>query len=221
MIRMLVVGKNSRIFKRYQECFNQKFNVKAISHIDLIGDKTIEAEFDVVLILSTTHNGYNVEKLYIDIREKICSTRFVLLSSLVVKLPDEFDFYTYVRAKKSCEKIFQYVFQEQVIFRCGEINDDQSSPISTDISILLDYLGRISDDNPEVVDLPVTINECSSPGCVYRFFFKRKYYRTCRFMDLFYKANNLKNYGFTFGLFMALLLDIHKVEFEKNDFISY
>ena len=221
MIRMLVVGKNSRVFKRYQGLFNEKFDLTAISHVDLVGDSAIENEFDVVLILSTTRFEDDVEKLYHDIRDKISAARFVLLSSLVVKLPFEFNFYTYVKAKKTCEKIFQNVFYEQLIFRCGEINDDQSLPVSTDISILLEFLSRISDFKSAVVDLPVIINECSTPGLVYRFFFQRKFYGTCRFMDLIYKVTNQKNYGFTFGLFMLLLLDSHKGTLVKHDSISY
>jgi hypothetical protein len=220
MIRMLVVGKNSRVFKRYHGLFNQKFDLTAISHVDLIGDKAVDAEFDVVLILSTTRSDDDVANLYHHIRDKICAARFVLLSSLVVKLPFEFDFYTYVKAKKSCERIFQNIFYEQVIFRCGEINDDQSSPVSTDISILLEFLARTSDIKSAVVDLPVIINEYSTPGPVYRLLFQKKLYGICRFMDLIYKASNQKNYGFTFGLFMVLLLDSHKGNLVKHKFIE-
>ena len=220
MIRMLVVGKNSRVFKRSQALFNQKFDLTAISHVDLVGDSAIENEFDVVLILSTTRFEDDIEKLYRDIRDKVCAARFVLLSSLVVKLPFEFNFYTYVKAKKSCEKIFQNVFYDHLILRCGEINGDQSSPVSTDISILLEFLSRMSDVKSAVVDLPVIINECSTPGLVYRLFFQRKFYRICRVMDLIYKVTNQKNYGFTFGLFMLLLLDAEKGALVRHDSIS-
>ena len=202
MKKLLVIGKNSRLYKKYRHALEGAFSLKAISHKDIIGGDVPALHFDVVLILSTSKSIKGLSDLYNNVKDNISAHNYVLLSSHVVQLETDFDWYEYVRAKKLGELEFRAVFPFGIIVRGGDFSDDiLGPPVSSSFYNLLDVLASLSDSHGFTIDLPVAINDKYTPHKLYQYIFRLGWYRFCRFPDAIYRALGYKNYGYTFGLF--------------------
>lgn len=202
MKKLLVIGKNSRLYKKYRDVLEGAFSVKAISHKDINGWNGTTLHFDVVLILSTSKSIKNLSNLYNNVKDNIFAHNYVLLSSHVVQLENDFDWYEYVRVKKLGELEFRAVFPFGIIVRGGDFSDDiLGPPVSSSFYNLLDVLASLSDSNGFTIDLPVVINDKYTPHKLYQYIFRLGWYRFCRIPDAIYRVLGNKNYGYTFGLF--------------------
>lgn len=202
MKKLLVIGKNSRLYKKYRDAMEGSFSLKAISHKDINGWSGTALHFDVVLILSTSKGIKGLTNLYNNVKDNISAHNYVLLSSHVVQLEKDFDWYEYVRVKKLGELEFRAVFPFGIIVRGGDFSDDiLGPPVSSSFYNLLDVLASLPDLHGFTIDLPVAINGKYTPHKLYQYIFRLGWYKFCRFPDLIYRALGYKNYGYTFGLF--------------------
>lgn len=202
MKKLLVIGRNSRLYKKYRDALKGAFSLKAVSHKDINGWGGTALHFDVVLILSTSKSIKDLSSLYNNVKDNISALNYVLLSSHVVQLENDFDWYEYVRVKKLGELEFRAVFPFGIIVRGGDFSDDiRDVPVSSCFYNLLDVLASLPDSHGFTIDLPVAINDKYTPHKLYQYIFRLGWYRFCRFPDAIYRALGYKNYGYTFGLF--------------------
>lgn len=201
MKRLLVIGKNSRLYKTFRPALEEAFCLKAISHKEIIRIEEPKLHYDVVLILSMAKTIQDLSNLYNNIKNNISAHNFVLLSSHVVQLESEFDWYEYVRVKKLGEFKFRAIFPSGTIVRGGEfIKNMLEPPVSSSFYNLIEVIS-LFESNGSTIDLPVAINHKYTPHKLYQFIFQLGWYRFCRFFDLIYRAFGYKNYGYTYGLF--------------------
>jgi len=195
MLKVLIVGKSSKVFSVIEKVFNEHFELYACSHRELV--KYSKQSFDLVLILSLAPTINGNQALFEEIYKSIKSTKYVYLSSVVCFLKKYQDKFKYIKLKIEAEKSFLLTFKdlEKYILRCGVITYlENEYPIITNPRVIATKLNNLTDE----ISILYKKSFTSQPPCFYRILLKLELFYFARFFDLFFKLFGAKNYGYTY-----------------------
>lgn len=197
--KLLVIGKNSRVFARFSSEINDAFYVTAISHRDIqfLGETET---FDIVWVLSTSRDIKACDEMFVAIGNKNLTGKVVLMSSAVAALPTQYEFYSYVRNKKEIERRFLHILRGGVIVRSGTIVEKEPHPVGTHISNLLEKLCQLASHELPIVSVAFTNSSNWEPSKIYKVLFSMGFLSICRIFDLWYSLTGKLNYGYTYAL---------------------
>jgi hypothetical protein len=205
MKKLLFIGKNSNLFTKVGQSLAEHFDVHAISHKEI---KENNFSYDIILVASYSIRIKSNLKLFEKINSCLIFKKIVYISSAVVGLGDEYDFYNYVKIKRELEKLFFIEFKEKSIaIRPYQVEGDTKSEYPL-ITKPIDFVRKIQivadlKKTTKVVVFTPSRGSCSAtPNSFYIKLFVRKHFLMCRFFDFFYKKNGFKNYGYTYGLML-------------------
>jgi hypothetical protein len=201
--RLLIIGKNSRLYKTFSHDFDSNFSVTAISHREA-EEFDWSRPYDMVLVLSTTHKISDMRDLFLLIK-KSCKCRVILMSSIVVELPRVFNFYRYVAIKKTLEALFLSIMPTQSIVRSGAVFSNSQHAVGTRIGDLLVSIAKSADSAEQMITSKLVVDRSWCPGMIYKSLFAMKLYPICRAFDFFYAKAGRTNYGYTYALYLLLV----------------
>jgi hypothetical protein len=124
MKNVLVIGKNSYFYKQVKHELSFHLILVEISHTEVhLFSKLKDIHWDYVLIFARVQDVNFLSR----INNGINSRKFVLISSIILNLPEKFRYYSYYREKHIVEKWFVSIFESNfVIIRSGTIENNSS-----------------------------------------------------------------------------------------------
>jgi hypothetical protein len=207
MNNILIIGKNSHYYNQIKVDLKKYFKIVEISHNELSNNTTIRHfEWDCILIFARVENinFFNV------LKNNFVSKKFVLISSIILDLPEDYKYYSYYNEKFNVEKWFTSFFNtNNLIIRSGTIENDSVLIFSKKIDFIniirkIDYFNNI-------YSLPLYKKNYKIPHLFYRIIFHLPYgYIFTRPLDIIYKYSK----GYVYGYIYAI--DINFNQLNKN-----
>lgn len=207
-MKIAVVGSGSKCWSLLKNKLN-KFDILEIKakSIDKI---KINYKVDVVLYLADPPCNAINSHLNTTLA-KLKPNKFILISSLVVELPDQFNFYRYVKRKKFIENElcnFRKIFKNTkfIYLRCSTIIPDKDIvkniyPIYTNITQLTNLIEKhvFSDVKFSKSNL-FKINDNIGSNMFFDLQKKLNLISFFRPFDIIFKLMGSKNYGYSYHL---------------------
>ena len=207
-MKIAVVGSGSRVWQLLRTGFVD-FNVIEIKGRSL---EHLSEPINVDVVMYLVNSPVDKISSHIQLTIKHFSPKkFIMLSSMVVELPAMFDFYQYVKAKKTVEyellRLSKYFTETSFLnIRCAPIvenfsNEDCGYPIYLPVNNLIEELkGTFKNDfSYEAVNMYEVSNKFSQ-NIVFDFFSRFHVVKLFRPLDIVFRLLGSKSYGYTYHL---------------------
>ena len=196
MKKILIIGKNSYYYSKVRKDLAKIFFLTEISHKDVISNNIKEKEnWHKVIIFSRSKNINFFEKIF----ENYSSNEYILLSSIILELPNNFKYYSYYNEKLRCEKwFFECAPNSSIcsVIRSGTIQG--SNPI---YSTVKNFIDSIIKKSSRIRVLNVDQIPHKEPNFLYKFIFSFNYgYILLRPIDYIYKIQQNYIYGYVYAI---------------------
>lgn len=207
-MKIAVVGSGSKCWSLLKNELYE-FNIIEIKGKS-IKDLKLNKKIETVIYLADPPSNIVNTHLY-DTLMKLKPNKFILISSLVVELPDRYNFYRYVKRKKLIEnELFKLgkIFKNTKIIslRCSSIIPDKDIskniyPIFIELSYLSGFIKKylVSDTKSKELNL-YKINNGIGSNVFFEILDRLSLVYVFRPFDILYKFFGKKNYGYTYHL---------------------